>query len=437
MTFCRSMRRRRCREGGHRVEGGATQSPSVLGRRPFLLLWLSGVISNGGDWILLVALPVYMYELTHSTLATGILVIAQSLPRLLFSLVAGVLVDRWDRRRTMIAATLGQGILLLLLLLVRSPDALPLAYAVAAAVATLALLVEPAASALIPRLVAADEVVAANGMRALGWELGRLTAPPLGGLLMVTSGLGGVALVDSASFALSAALLTALGASSAQAREHKRAAAGAGADRAARTTVRHDLGIGIGSVRESRLLVTVFTLAAITMVAEGIINVLSFPWIATVLHGSATERGWLATAQGVGGVAGGLAVRGLSHAAPGRVIGGSALLFGGVSLTLTNLALLPIAGGDRWPVALLLKGLSGAPLVVLAVGLQTVLVQSVADRVRGRVLAAYGGATSCALLVGQVLASTLGDRLGVVPVLSLQGVLYLIAGCVAFMVHPS
>lgn len=417
------------------MDGAVKQrAPVVLRQRPFLLLWLGGVISQGGDWVLTIALPVYVYDLTHSTLATGALVVAQALPRLLLGLVAGVLVDRWDRRRTAIGATLGQGALLLLLLPVRSPNALPLVYAIAAGVTTLALLVEPAVAALVPRLVDEGEVLAANGLRALGWEFARLAAPPLGGLLMATAGLSGVALVDSASFAVSAALLALIG-------RHATTAAIDTGDtarvRTLRATLRHDLSIGVRAVVHDRLLVALLAVGGLTMGAEGIINVLGFPWIAIVLRGGATERGWLATAQGVGGIAGGLTLRTLRRTTPGRVIGVGAVLFGVLSLTLTNIALMPIDAGDRWPLALVLKALSGAPLVVLAVSLDTLLVRSVDDRVRGRVLAAYGAAGGCALLVGQVLASVLGDRLGVVAVLSLQGVLYMIAGGAALTLIPS
>ncbi len=412
------------------------RAPMVLRRRPFLLLWLGGVISNGGDWVLAIALPVYVYDLTHSTLATGTLVMAQSLPRLLLGLVAGVLVDRWERRRTAVAANLGQGALLLLLLSVRSAATLPLVYAVAAGVATLALLVEPAVSALVPHLVDEGEVVAANGMRALGWELARLSAPPLGGLLMAAAGLGGVALVDSVSFAVSALLLASIDRDGGPAGGRTHGAASVEVMRTARTTMRQDLAVGARVVRQNRLLVAALAVAALIMVAEGMINVLGFPWIVAVLRGGAVERGWLAAAQGVGGIAGGLAIRGLRQAAPGRVIGIGALSFGVLSLALTNVALVPIAAGGRWPLALLLKGLSGAPLVVLTVGLDTLLVRSVDDQIRGRVLATYGTASGCALLVGQALAGVLGDRLGVVAVLSLQGVLYMVAGGAALTLIP-
>lgn len=88
------------------------------------------------------------------------------------------------------------------------------------------------------------------------------------------------------------------------------------------------------------------------------------------------------------------------------------------------------------PVALLLKGLSGVPLVVLIIVLDTLLVQCTEDRSRGRVVAAYGVLTGLALVSGQILASVLGDPVGVVPVLSLQGILYTSAGFVALACIP-
>src|SRR6201986_749013 len=79
---------------------------ATLRQRNFALLWFGSLISFVGDWVLLIALPVYIYDLTGSTLATGAMFIAQTLPRLLFGSLAGVFVDRWDRRWTMIVANL-------------------------------------------------------------------------------------------------------------------------------------------------------------------------------------------------------------------------------------------------------------------------------------------------------------------------------------------
>src|SRR6202140_1528925 len=70
---------------------------AVLRQRNFGLLWVGQNISMVGDWVLFVALPFYIYALTGSTLATGIMFIVQTLPRLFFGSVAGVFVDRWNR----------------------------------------------------------------------------------------------------------------------------------------------------------------------------------------------------------------------------------------------------------------------------------------------------------------------------------------------------
>lgn len=75
---------------------------ATLRRRDFALLWSGGLISMTGDWMLLVALPIYVYQATGSALATGAIFAAELLPNALFGSVAGVFVDRWDRKRTLV-----------------------------------------------------------------------------------------------------------------------------------------------------------------------------------------------------------------------------------------------------------------------------------------------------------------------------------------------
>ena len=75
---------------------------ATLRQRNFGLLWFGGLISLAGDWMLNIALPIYVYTLTGSALATGGMLIARLIPNLLLGSVAGVFVDRWDRRHTMI-----------------------------------------------------------------------------------------------------------------------------------------------------------------------------------------------------------------------------------------------------------------------------------------------------------------------------------------------
>jgi hypothetical protein len=76
---------------------------ATLRQRNFALMWLAGLISLAGDWALSVGLPIYVYTLTHSVLATAITLMCAVTPGVLVGSVAGVFVDRWDHKRTMVA----------------------------------------------------------------------------------------------------------------------------------------------------------------------------------------------------------------------------------------------------------------------------------------------------------------------------------------------
>ena len=93
---------------------------ATLRRRNFTLLWCAGLISLIGDRAMMTALPFYVYQQTSSTLATAALFTAAYLPMVLLGSVAGVFVDRWDRKRIMVLTNLIQTVVMLLLLLVRS-----------------------------------------------------------------------------------------------------------------------------------------------------------------------------------------------------------------------------------------------------------------------------------------------------------------------------
>src|SRR5919199_1525059 len=140
---------------------------ALLRQRNFSCIWIGGLISLAGDWMLLTALPVYVYQSTGSTLATGAMLAARVVPRILLGSVAGVFVDRWDRRRTLVVANLLLAFGLLPLLAVDAVDRLWIVYLVAFAQATTAQFVLPAEGALLPRLLPESELVPANAMTAL------------------------------------------------------------------------------------------------------------------------------------------------------------------------------------------------------------------------------------------------------------------------------
>src|SRR5690348_5956826 len=104
----------------------------------FSLVWTAGLISMVGDWVLWIVLPIRVYELTGSSLATAGLVAAAVAPRIVFGSFSGVFGDRWDRRRTMMFASLLQGVAIIPLLLIDARGAIWVAYPVVVLAATLA-----------------------------------------------------------------------------------------------------------------------------------------------------------------------------------------------------------------------------------------------------------------------------------------------------------
>jgi len=146
---------------------------TVLRQRNFALLWVGGMISNLGDWLLLIALPFHVYQRTGSALATGTMFVAETIPSILLGSVAGVFVDRWDRRRTMIVCTVAQAGLTLMLLTVRSPEKFWIIYLVGFLQSAIGQFFHPASSALLPRVVGEQHMLAANSLGRVGFNIMR------------------------------------------------------------------------------------------------------------------------------------------------------------------------------------------------------------------------------------------------------------------------
>jgi MFS family permease len=152
---------------------------ALLRRRDFGLLWAGGLSSETGDWFLLVGLPYWVLRETGSSLVTATVFLVGLLPGLVVGPLAGVLVDRWDRRRTLVAVSLAEAAFLLPLLAVDGRDRLWIVYLVIAVEATLAQLNDPARNALVPTLVPGDDLVGANALIGLNANLARWPAAPL------------------------------------------------------------------------------------------------------------------------------------------------------------------------------------------------------------------------------------------------------------------
>lgn len=178
----------------------STTTPRGLGR-PFWSLWTSSSLSNLADGVLKIALPLAALRFTDSPLLVAGVSLALSLPWLLFSLPAGALADRWDRRRIMLAANTARALLAALLALSAATGAggIWVLYAVALGVGVTETLYDTSAQSILPQLVPRDRLDRANGrLHATEMAMNQFVGPPLGGLLVAT----GLALSLSAPAAL-------------------------------------------------------------------------------------------------------------------------------------------------------------------------------------------------------------------------------------------
>ena len=408
---------------------------ALLRRRDFGLLWAGGLISETGDWFLLVGLPFWVLQETGSSLVTASVFLVGLLPGLVVGPLAGVLVDRWDRRRTLVAVSLAEAAFLLPLLAVDGRDRLWIVYLVIAVEATLAQLNDPARNALVPTLVPKDDLVGANALIGLNTNVARLAGSPLGGILVEVAGLPGLVIGDAASFLLGAALI---GLVRPVGVGRQGMVGGPGTmdpavslDPAPAAEPRGVMGEwvdGLRVVAGDRELVWGLVVNGLAAVAQGIFTVLFVLFVTRVLDGDGADVGLLRGVQAIGGLLGGVVVVGLARRLePGRLLGVSLLVFAVIDLAMWNG---PLVTTSRW----LYLGLfvaAGIPGIGFLTGLTALVQERTEDAYLGRVFATYYGAFNGLMALGMLLAGLLGDTVGVVPVLNGQAGLYLLAGVVA------
>lgn len=180
--------------------------------RDYRLLYAGQSISFFGTMITSVAVPFQIYSMTHSSLAVGLLGLAEIVPILLLAFLGGALADAHDRRLlvslTELSLAVMSGILIVNALLPH--PALWVLYAAASGMAGLDALQRPSLDALLPRLVERDEIVAAGALNSLRGTAGMIAGPALGGVLVATVGLPATYGIDVATFAVSLLALRAM-----------------------------------------------------------------------------------------------------------------------------------------------------------------------------------------------------------------------------------
>jgi predicted MFS family arabinose efflux permease len=400
------------------------EPPRLLRQPEFLKLWAAQSISQIGDQITLLALPlVAVLTLDASAAQMGFLVAAELMPHLLFSLFAGVWIERSRRRRRlMIVADLGRALLLASVPLAAAFDVLsfPQLYVVAFGVGTFAVMFDISWPTLFVAVVPRRDVVDANSKMSLSRALSFVVGPSAAGFLVQALTAPVTLLVDAFSFLGSALFLTRL--------------------RAQEPPVEEDGNGVLGSLRDGLRFVLRDELIRSDLACAATVNLFNFVFYAIFVLYATRELG---VAPGTLGIALGLgAVGGIIGAliAPRleRVIGiGRSVVLGSV-LFPAPLILVPIASGSELQLGLMLGAaefFSAVGVMIFDVSAASMAFLRIPDRIRARAAGSFRFVNYGVRPLGALLGGALGTALGLQTTLWI-GVLGALLGVVWLFFSP-
>ena len=388
--------------------------------RNFSLLWLAGLISLMGNWMLIVAIPFHIYAVTESALATSAWLMAYILPGVLFGSVAGVFVDRWDRRKTMIGVNLLQMLVIPLLLLVQSPEWIWIVYVVGFLESTLSQFFGSAESALLPTLVGEENLTAANSLNSLNDNLARIIGSATGGVLLGLWGLSSVVIADALSYFVAAVLIALIVIPAITKVAQADTAVSA---RSKFVSVWQEWIAGLKLVVKDPFLSRIFMVIGVALFADAILSAVLVVFVQGNAGLNATEFGWMLTARGIGGLLGGLLIAQFGRKFSNRQLASWGLILSG--------GLIIIALAQPTAIVLVLTmGIVGIPAIAWIVAIQTMLQQATSDEYRGRVFGAYGTTISLLMLVSSGLAGASADWIGATALTSISAVIDILSGLI-------
>lgn len=386
----------------HRLPGG----------RPFHLLLAALATSSCGDWLYNVALLAFVYERTHSGTWVALTTSARVLPIVVLGPLGGVMADRIDRRKLMIASDLLRAVLMVALAMVASAG-LPIFLApLLAAAATVAATVQPpSVAASTARLVPQSELQRANALRSAIGQGAIVAGPALGALVLVTTSPAIAILLNGLTFIASAASIRAIPAGPAFAPPEVRAGRA--------PSVLADIATGARALRGAPAALRLLCADVLCSTVYGMLTV-TFVLLSRKVGAGSGGYGLLLGAYGIGGLIGAIVTGRLSSPSRWR----PTLI---VALLLVAATLVALGSVANLLAALVAALLVGGGMVVGEVLSDTALPRMLDDEVLAR---AYGLAFPASLggiVAGALTAGPLVSVLGVGGTFTAAGVTVLVA----------
>jgi MFS family permease len=375
---------------------------ALLRRNPaFRNLYAAQLISFAGDWFATVALLGLVLELTGSAAAASLVIVLQTGGFALASPIAGVLADRLDRRRLMVAADFFRVPVALALLLARTPDTLWICYIALALLAIGAAVFEPTSSAALPNLVEPDELGDANVLLGSAWGVMLAVGAGLGGIVAATLGRDAAFVLNALSFAVSGLLIVGI--------KRPFQQTGAPDSAEARLAGHQDplsaIRVVLRFASQSRLLSALLVSKTMFGVGTGVILMLAV-FGRDVFQGGDVGIGILYAARGLGALIGPFIARATVGVSDRGIIRG---IVASVFVVAVAYAAFPLSPGIWFAAALVFVAHlgGGAQWMLSTYGLQ----RAAPDVIRGRVFSFDYGLVTLVIAASTILAGILAEQL--------------------------
>lgn len=339
--------------------------------------------------------------------------IAIALPALVFGTIAGVYVDRFDRKKAMIISDSVRAVLVLGFLFVQSADLVPVIYVIAFTQSAIGTLFRPARGALMPRIVGTEKLLAANSVSQTSMILFNVLGTAAAGILASLAATATPAfIVDSITFLVSAALIGRITTSGVP-------------EDSADGKVWAEMATGFKVMLSSRPLKGVLSSLTISMLGIGAVNVLIVPLLLDELQVSEAFFGAIEAAQVAGMVLSGGAVAILAA----KLKPSSLVSIGLIGVGIGVGAISGMTAIRQLMILLFWVGLSVGPVQA---GVSTLSQTLVEDSMRGRVGGVMNSLISGAQVLSVGLAGVFAAAIGTRNVFLAAGVLTMAAGVIAF-----
>ena len=383
--------------------------------RSYVLLMMSDLLQNVGIWIRNMALLYFIMEKSgNNPVAVSLLTVIEYTPIFLFSMIGGVLADRWRPKRTMLWGDILSFLSVLLILIVVMAGYWQAVFAVTLVSAVVSQFSQPSSMKIIKRCLPDEHVPAATALSQTMMSLFIIAGPIVGTVIFQSFGLTASLIGLLAVFGLSAILISLIP-SSVDTPTSPQESGG---------SFMKELREGVSYVKGNRMITTMLLIYVILALGSGLIQPLDIFVITERLQLEMTSVQWFTALEGFGMLIGGVVAAVIAGKLKGSVLLFSGLSFLGVSTFVEVLSMWPVLTG-------IMRFLTGLLLALAQTALMAVLIRQVDEKFVGRLNGLMMPVFMGMLMIGSGSTGLYMASTSIVVVYFTAGILFLVASVVS------